>query len=117
MRFGGSTYDEDIDRSRLKGQLADVFKLMEDGAWRSLREISLTTGHPEASVSARLRDIRKKEFFKNYTTNSRRRTDNVHVSYGGLMRRRTAGTWEYRVVRSEPEDEQGVLFNNRRRDI
>lgn len=102
MRFGGSTYDEDIDRSRLKGQLADVFKLMEDGAWRSLREISLATGHPEASVSARLRDIRKKEFFKNYTTNSRRRT---------------AGTWEYRVVRSEPEDEQGVLFNNRRRDI
>lgn len=108
MRFGGSTYDEDIDRSRLKGQLADVFKLMEDGAWRSLREISLTTGHPEASVSARLRDIRKQEFFKNYTTNSRRQRSTL-ASAGG--------TWEYQVVHSEPQHEQGALFNNRRRDI
>jgi hypothetical protein len=35
---------------------------MLDGRWRTLRQISDATGSPEASVSARLRDMRKPRF-------------------------------------------------------
>lgn len=55
----GETYDQARDGKRLDGQMADVFALMRDGQWRTLGEISGATGHPEASVSARLRDMRK----------------------------------------------------------
>lgn len=58
----GETYDQARDGKRLDGQMADVFALMRDGQWRTLGEISGATGHPEASVSARLRDLRRLEF-------------------------------------------------------
>ena len=45
-----------------KPQHHDVANLMLDGEWRSLEDISLATGHPQASVSARLRDFRKADF-------------------------------------------------------
>lgn len=57
----GITFDRARDGKRLNAQSADVFALMRDGQWRTLREISDLTGHPEASVSARLRDLRKPE--------------------------------------------------------
>jgi len=44
---------------------------MRDGEWRTLGEISEATGHPEASVSARLRDFRKPRF-GGHTVNRRR---------------------------------------------
>lgn len=62
IRFDGETYDHERDASRLAKQYKLVFELMQDGEWRVLREISSVTGAPEASVSARLRDMRKKKF-------------------------------------------------------
>lgn len=43
-------------------QRARVLRLMSDGRRRTLGEISRVTRDPEASVSARLRDLRKPEF-------------------------------------------------------
>jgi hypothetical protein len=62
-RFRGATFDPALDGERLQGQLGRVFRLMEDRRWRTLAEISAATGgDPEASVSARLRDIRAAGF-------------------------------------------------------
>ena len=58
----GETYNEKRDRVRLDGQAGDVVRLMQDGEWRMLAEMSMATGHPEASVSARLRDFRRAGF-------------------------------------------------------
>lgn len=60
--FSGSDYIQELDSKRLSGQLRRIFELMNDGKWRSLREISEITGYGEASVSAQLRNLRKSEF-------------------------------------------------------
>ena len=57
--FGGATYDPARDRERLGHQFCTVVELMADGKSRTLQEIARETGFPEASISARLRDIRK----------------------------------------------------------
>ena len=58
----GQTFDRARDLSRLNDQMRDVYELMKDGKWRPLFAIASHTGHPEASVSARLRDLRKERF-------------------------------------------------------
>lgn len=65
-----------------ENQLEAVFKIMVDGEWRTLRTISDESGYPEASISARLRDIRKSDFYGRYTMESCRRN----------------GSWVYRVI-------------------
>ena len=50
------------DPLHFRAQLERVFSLMSDGKPRTLAEISLATGDPQASVSARLRDLRKEKF-------------------------------------------------------
>ncbi len=60
--FDGETYDPDRDHVRLSGQMLKVRNLMSDGEWRTLRHIANEVGAPEASVSARLRDLRKPRF-------------------------------------------------------
>lgn len=60
--FDGETFDASLDHKRLGAQMGAVRALMGDGAWRTLREISLALGEPEASISARLRDLRKVKF-------------------------------------------------------
>jgi hypothetical protein len=60
--FDGGTYDHHEDFQRLKGQMLKVYELMRDGSWRTLREIADAVGSPEASVSARLRDLRKERY-------------------------------------------------------
>lgn len=72
------------DQARLGRQMATVSDLMRDGRWRTLAEIASLTGAPEASVSARLRDLRKPKF-GGYVVERRR------VSVG-------RGTWLYRVI-------------------
>jgi hypothetical protein len=62
QRFSGETYDHEKDGQRLAAQLYKVKNLMKDGNWRSLFEISAEVQAPEASVSARLRDLRKPRF-------------------------------------------------------
>ena len=60
--FDGKTYDAQRDYERLKGQLGKVHDLMADGQWRSLKRIALSVGGSEASVSSRLRDLRKPKY-------------------------------------------------------
>lgn len=61
-RFDGDTFNQCLDGPRLTGQLYRVSSAVKDGRWRTLFEISSKTGDPEASVSARLRDLRKSRF-------------------------------------------------------
>lgn len=60
--FGGKTYRRERDEGRLAAQLQKVRAVMADGAWRTLAELAALVGAPEASVSARLRDLRKPAF-------------------------------------------------------
>ena len=61
-KFDGATFEHKFDAARLKGQLKRVHSLMTDGQWRTLAEIESHTGDPAASISARLRDLRKERF-------------------------------------------------------
>lgn len=61
-RFDGDTFEPDLDGDRLAKQLARVLEIMSDGAWRTLGELGAQAQAPQASVSARLRDLRKKKF-------------------------------------------------------
>lgn len=54
----GETFDKARDGKRLCEQALRVFDVMRDGKPRTLRQIAIETGAPEASASARLRDIR-----------------------------------------------------------
>lgn len=60
--FDGETYSPSRDKHRLKGQLKAVYEAMQDGKWHSLQGLALSIGAPEASISARLRDLRKDKF-------------------------------------------------------
>ena len=55
----GATFNPERDGKRLNAQTQRVHDLMRDGQWRTLAEIASGTGDPEASVSARLRDLRR----------------------------------------------------------
>ena len=57
--FSGATYDAARDGKRLSRQLDLVERVMRDGEWRTLSQLAGLTDCPEASVSARLRDLRK----------------------------------------------------------
>jgi hypothetical protein len=61
-RLDGATYDHARDGQRLTTQLQAVFNLMKDGKPRALTVIGALVGAPSASVSARLRDLRKPKF-------------------------------------------------------
>lgn len=60
--FDGATYNPDRDSDRLAAQMLRVFEVMRDHRWHTLPDISARTADPEASVSARLRDLRKDRF-------------------------------------------------------
>ena len=76
----GETFDRKRDGARLNKQAEDVFRLMQDSEWRMLAEIAAATMHPEASISARLRDFRK-------------------AGYTVERRYLSKGLWAYRVTR------------------
>lgn len=58
--FDGSTIAEDPDAPRrLTGQLLRVWECVSAGAWWTLPELARSAQGSEASVSARLRDLRK----------------------------------------------------------
>lgn len=78
----GETYDAARDGDRLNRQARLVFNLMRDGRWRTLAAIATIVDEPEASVSARLRDLRKKRFGSHV----------VDRRYIGN------GLWEYKLV-------------------
>ena len=84
MVFDGTTYDHERDGKRLSGLMLKVHDLMQDGEWRTLPQIcEQISANSEASVSARLRDLRKPRF-------------------GGYCVEReylADGLWRYRVVK------------------
>ena len=60
--FDGETFRQDRDGQRLFRQLEAVKALMADGRWRSYTEIAQALDIPQASASARVRDLRKVKF-------------------------------------------------------
>ena len=87
--FDGETYERDKDQVRLSRQGQVVYNVMRDGKWRTLSYLNRLTGEPEASISARLRDLRK-EKFGGFDVQRRRIND------GGL--------YEYRVLRGQDDE-------------
>ncbi len=82
--FDGETFDEAIDGKRLGVQLTAVRQhMLHASHWLSLKQIALATGFPEASISARLRDLRKNKFGALDVEKRRRQPE--------------GGTWEYFV--------------------
>lgn len=69
----GATFDQALDGARLHRQHNRVLAVMRDGCWHTLPELAAATGDPEASISARIRDLRK-ERFGSYIVDRRRRT-------------------------------------------
>jgi hypothetical protein len=90
MPFGGDTYDRERDKTRLFRQLGDVKRAVIDGKWHTLPELSALTGHPEASVSARLRDLRKDKF----------------GGYTVVREYVSDGLWRYRMIVPRPVQDQ-----------
>jgi len=62
MYFDGATYEHARDGARLGDQMMAVLSVMADGQWRTLKQLAAAVDAPEASVSARLRDLRKPRF-------------------------------------------------------
>lgn len=65
-RFDGDDFVFDRDALRLTTQLDKVRDFMEDHKWHTLSEISDAIHEPHASVSAQLRNLRKKRFGEYY---------------------------------------------------
>ena len=80
--FDGATFDPERDGERLHKQLKAVREAMSDHEWHTLYALSLVTLAPEASVSARLRDLRKAKYGSH----------TIERRYFG------AGLWEYRLA-------------------
>jgi hypothetical protein len=83
LDFDGATYNRERDRDRVQAQLVRVRLALSDDTWHTLSELAARTGDPEASISARIRDLRKKKFG------------------GHVVARRyvTDGLWAYRLER------------------
>jgi hypothetical protein len=83
----GSTFNEERDGARIARQRRAVFALMSDGKTRTLDEIATATGYPEASISARLRDFRKKKYGEHTV-------EKAYLSHG---------LWLYRLIVREEQ--------------
>lgn len=97
MCFDGRTYKSEHDKARLSGQLLRVLEAMNDGEWRTLRELSDEADGSEASVSARLRDLRKPRFGA-WTVDRRRRGEATR----GIHEYRLRGTLGCHIVQTSP---------------
>ena len=80
MDFDGETYEPAKDKARLTAQYKQVFDTMLDGKFRSLAELEALTKAPQASISARLRDMRK-ERNGSHTVVRRRAEDGTYYKY------------------------------------
>ena len=62
--FDGPQLADDTDEqdARLKRQIVRVYEVMRDGKARTLDELAVEADAPAASVSARIRDLRKPRF-------------------------------------------------------
>jgi hypothetical protein len=90
--FDGETYEDERDRARLSSQLNRVWQVTQDRRWHTLAELSAALGEPEASISARLRDLRKDRF----------------GSYTVKRRYVERGLWKYKVLPPLGEDGEPI---------
>lgn len=81
--FDGETYDPALDEDRLASLLGRVWAAMAKGGWWTLTRLRDQCGGSEASVSARIRDLRKRRFGSHFVE----------------RRRVVGGLWEYRLLR------------------
>lgn len=94
--FDGATYVPKHDHERLTCQLGRVLYVLRDKRWRTLGEVAEAIeercgcSDPEASISARLRDLRKPKFGGH----------EVHRRRRGEAKR---GVYEYQLI---PQDEE-----------
>ena len=86
-RRDGATYDHERDGRRLACQQNRVLARLRDGEWWTLKRLAQATGDPEASISARVRDLRKPRF-------------GSHVIERRYVER---GLWQYRLVTGQLE--------------
>lgn len=91
--FDGSTFSQERDGSRLASQLADVRHALSRFEWWTLEDLAFETGHPQASISARIRDLRKPKF-GGHTVN---------------RRYRERGLWEYSLVLPKGQLSLGLM--------
>lgn len=75
MVFDGHDYVHERDSRRLSTQLEQIRDFMEGKDFLTLQEIADQTGHPHASVSAQLRNLRKEKF-------GSRTIERKHISNG-----------------------------------
>jgi hypothetical protein len=80
--FDGRSFVQARDGERLATQHTRILEAMQSGGWWTLRELSAATGAPEASVSARIRDLKKTRF-------------GSHKIESQYVRR---GLWQYRMA-------------------
>ena len=92
----GSTYVRNRDRDRLNRQARLVYLAILDDSWHTLPELSRRTGEPEASISARLRDLRKPRFGRHI----------IERRYAGQ------GLWEYRYGGLAGDDQTERTFTH-----
>ena len=85
LNFSGPTYDPKHDRVRLTNQHQKVKNLMLDGQWRTIERVAALVDAPASSVSAQIRNMRKKQF-GGYVVNRRVSGD------------RSRGLYEYQVA-------------------
>lgn len=89
--FDGSTIHEDPDAPvRLTGLMLRVTKAMRSGEWLTLNELAFQAGGSEASVSARLRDLRKTRW-------------GSHTVERRLLEK---GLYQYRVLWADQQQQQ-----------
>lgn len=83
-------YDGRLDKKRLAKQheevLAEMLKASLYGKWLTLGEIHYLTGNPEASISARLRELRTSRF-GSYIVEKRRRGQPIKGLYEYSLRK------------------------------
>jgi hypothetical protein len=60
--FGGSTFDHKRDAADFRCQLDRTRGIMLGGGWHTLEYLASEVGCSEATVSARLRDLRKPRY-------------------------------------------------------
>ncbi len=88
--FDGDDYVSERDKPRLTLQIHQVRMYMEGARWLSVKEISAELNHPEPSVSAQIRNLRKEKFGSRI----------VERRYQGN------GLYEFRLMPKECGDEQ-----------
>lgn len=62
-KFSGAVYVQELDESRLTEQLKIVYRVMKDGIWRTVEELSALTGFKnQQSLDAQVRNLRKFQY-------------------------------------------------------